>query len=408
MRRGKLNFIIGFILVFTCLWALSALAATNWKDNNSTWSTPGNWDNGLPNSSTDAVINLNNSTVTLDITGNVLNLTIGSGNALTTNTGVALNVFGNIANAGQITFNGGGGSNTSLVLNNNLTLSGGGMLTLSIAGGGGGTFIQQAVGGLTLTNQSTIEGSGIIGNGGLTLSNSGTINANVSGQALNLNGSGGITNTSLLEASSGGFLQLSNTTVTNTGGNITANSGSNVQLLESTIQGGTLTNNGTFFGTPSGHSASLNGTTINGTYTSDLNSVTHLLGTITNNGNIQVNGGSGSNAILFIDNNVTLQGGGTVTLSTLGGGGNAFIEQTVGGLTLTNTNNTIQGAGIIGNGGLALSNSGTINANVSGQALNLNGSGGITNTGLLEASSGGFLQLSNTTVNNAGGQHHGQ
>jgi hypothetical protein len=67
-------------------------------------------------------------------------------------------------------------------------------------------------------------------------------------------------------------------------------------------------------------------------------------------------------------------------------GGSAFIEQGVIGLTLTNVNNTIQGNGIIGNGGLALSNAGTIDANVSGQTLLLDGSGGITNTSLLASS----------------------
>ena len=68
--------------------------------------------------------------------------------------------------------------------------------------------------------------------------------------------------------------------------------------------------------------------TINGTYTSALNTETNLLGTINNN-NIQVNGGSGTNTILFPNANVTLQGGGTVTLSTASGGGSAFIEQSV-------------------------------------------------------------------------------
>ena len=114
------------------------------------------------------------------------------------------------------------------------------------------------------------------------------------------------------------------------------------------IQGGTLTNNGgAFFGTPGGNVAILDGSTgqgpvtLNGTYTSGYNSNTFLLGTINNQGNIQVNGGSGNNTDLEIDSGtVTLQGGGTVTLSTASGGGNAIIEQAAGGLTLGPTSTT--------------------------------------------------------------------
>ena len=285
---------------------------------------------------------------------------------------------------------------------------------MSIAGGGGSALIEQAVGGVTLTNvDNIIQGAGVIGNGGLTLVNKATINANWSGQALTLNGSGGITNTGLLEATSGGFLQISATTVNNAGGNITANSGSTVQLLGSAvIQGGdSLNNNGGTLGTPVNSVAYLDGSTgagaitVNGTYTSDLNTDTYLLGTINSyKDNILLNGGGGANAILLPDStNVTLQGGGTVILSTASGGGNAYIEQAVGGVTLTNVDNTIQGAGVIGNGGLTLVNNATINANSSGQTLTLNGSGGITNTGLMEATSGGFLQIGGATVNNAGG-----
>ena len=143
---------------------------------------------------------------------------------------------------------------------------------------------------------------------------------------------GRLTNTGLLEATSGGILQVNGVTVNNAGGNITANSGSTVQLFSNAvIQGGTLNNNGGTLGTPP-TTAILDGSThgpltINGTYTSDLNTDTTLLGTINNNNNIQVNGGSGINTILLVNANVTLQGGGTVTLTTAGGGGSTYIER---------------------------------------------------------------------------------
>ncbi len=312
-----------------------------------------------------------------------------------------------------MTLNGGGGANGFLLLNQSLALSGKGTLTLATAGGGGEAYIEQAVGGLTLTNvDSTIQGAGVVGNGGLTLVNQATSNANLSGQALTLNGSGGITNTGVLEASNGGVLQLAGVVVHNTGGNIKANAGSTVQLYGDTqIQGGTLTNNGSFFGTPVNNVAFLDGSTaagtvtINGTYTSDTNSETFLLGTINNKGNIQVNGGSGYNAFLLPDSsNVLLQGGGTVTLTAASGGGNAYIEQPVGGVTLTNVDNTIQGTGVIENGGLTLVNqaAGTLLANVSGHTLLINGSGGLTNSGTVQVNSGSTLQVTSAFTQTGG------
>ena len=95
-----------------------------------------------------------------------------------------------------------------------------------------------------------------------------------------LNNTGGT-----LEASNGGTLYFDGVTVNNTGANITANAGSTVQFVgNTTIQGGTLTNNGTFLGTPNGNQAILDGSTgagaitINGTYTNGVGSTTYISG----------------------------------------------------------------------------------------------------------------------------------
>ena len=84
------------------------------------------------------------------------------------------------------------------------------------------------------------------------------------------------------------------------------------------IQGGTLNNNGGTLGTTNASFAFLDGSTvagavtINGTYTGGSDTDTELRGTITNQGNIQLNGGGGFNTLLLADStNVTLQGGGT-------------------------------------------------------------------------------------------------
>ena len=113
-------------------------------------------------------------------------------------------------------------------------------------------------------------------------------------------------------------------------------------------------------------------------------------------------GGNGQNGYLGLSGAVTLAGGGTVTLDTIANnGGDAYIFGS--GETLTNSNNTIQGTGIIGEGSLVLINDGVVDATPEGgtSTLTLNG-GGVTNTSTMEASAGGALVIE-TTVNNAGG-----
>ena len=306
------------VLVMFCLASTAAFAqctlsgtVTTWTDGNSNWNNGANWTGSIvPNSTTSACITDGTSTVTLDSnqTLSTLDLQIGSGNTLTSGSNMELNVFGTqIINNGQFLLNGGGGTNAVLQLESNVTLSGSGTLTLNTASGGGLAYIELGVGGVVLTNQSTIQGAGVIGNNGLSLINSGTVDANSSGQALQfVSMSSGINNTGgLLRASNGGILALDGITVSG-GGTITARTGGIVQLYaNTTIQGGTLNNIGGTLGTPVNSTAYLDGSTsggaitINGTYTSDLNTDTYLLGTINNKNNFQMNGGSGSNAIIF-------------------------------------------------------------------------------------------------------------
>jgi hypothetical protein len=349
-------------------------------------------------------------TATLDGTTNgALNLH----GTYTADHGSVTHLLGTINNNNVIQVNGGNGADAVIEIDNNLTLQGGGTLNLStITASGGSAYLEQASGGLILTNvNNIIQGEGIIGNNGLTLVNQNIIDANSTGAplslSLNLQGLA-LTNPRLVEATNQGVLNINGVVVNNAGGNITANgSGTFVQLFGSTqIQGGTLTNNGGWLGTPVAGTAYLEGNTvagpvtINGTYTSDLNATTDLLGTINNQGNLLVNGGSGANGTLVIDTaNVTLTGGGTVTLSTAGGGGNAVIYQVAGGYVLENFNNTIQGAAIIGNNGLSLLNDigGTVLANAPGQTLLFQTAGTVTNNGTFQADAGSTLWLQSVT-----------
>ena len=189
----------------------------------------------------------------------------------------------------------------------------------------------------------------------------------------------------------------------NTLGTVTVNSGGALDLSGGTVIDATLAGTGTMQ-TISGSSGTLHAVTISSgsTYVASNNATTNLFGTITNNGTIQFNGGGGANGFLNLTGAVILAGSGTVAMTDNSGAGNAFFEGN--GQTLTNAGNTILGTGIIGNGSLAVVNNATIDATPAGgtSALVLNGSGGITNTNLLEATGTGTLQV-NTTVNNAGG-----
>jgi hypothetical protein len=328
-------------------------------------------------------------------------LTISAGSTYTASNNETTYILGTITDKGTIQVIGGDGDNGILYLNAATTLSGGGVVTMTSATGGGGAYVEDN--GETLTNADTIEGTGTIGNGTLAVINGGTIDVDSSAGTgiLVLDGSGGITNANgatagLLEATSGGTLEIDDITVNNAGGAITANDGT-VQVLDATIQGGTLNALGGGTMASAGTTATLDGST-NGaltisagtTYTASNDETTYILGTIIDKGTIQLNGGDGDNGIVYLNGATTLSGGGTLSLTSASGGGGAYVEDD--GETLTNAD-TIEGIGIIGNGSLALTSSGTINANSSAGTLTLNGTGGITNTGVFEATAGGHLYV---------------
>ena len=381
---------------------------TNWIGGASgNWSNAANWSTGIvPNGNVNVCINDGSSTpsqVTLDITASVTNLTIDSGSSLTLSSNTTFSVSGAVFNAGQIAVSA-GTSNTYFTIAGAVSLSGGGTVTLSTSANG--VAVIDEYGGQTLTNvNNSIQGTGYIGWNGLTVVNQagGIINANASTGPLVLN-TASMTNQGLLEATGGGSLQLSNTYYNAGGRMLASGTGSTVQFISADIQGGTLTSTGggvlgaAANTTPTLDGSTLGTLTIAGTYTAPNNTVTYLLGTINNTGNIQINPAA-SNTYLTSQGNVTLTGGGTVTLSTTGAGGVAVLDQ-YGGSTLTNVNNLIQGTGFLGWNGLTVVNqaTGVINANTTTGTLELNAPS-VTNQGLIEATGGGTLLLLNTYYN---------
>ncbi len=359
------------------------LTADSWTGTagDNSWNTSGNWSAGVPTSSSAVTIGTASANVNLSSgTGSFGTLGLSNtGDVLNIQNGAILDAFGNITNTGTLNLNS-SGNFTELVLEGNVTLSGSGTVTLS---NNANNFIFGHLGTDTLTNQETIQGAGNIGNGSMTLVNSGTINASQSA-GMTLQVSGGVTNTGTIKAT-GGTLKLLTTTVTNTGGTISANANilnlttstinggavtltgaATLQLVNGTIHGGsTLTNSATGTIEVVSNTNTLGGTINNsagGTLKIDNGATLNLeTGTYSQLGTVQMNSSSNFTD-LVLQGNVTLSGG-TVTLSN---NVNNFIFGAATADTLTNQE-TIQGAGHIGNGVMTLVNSGTgiINANQS-------------------------------------------
>ncbi len=316
-------------------------------------------------------------------------------------------LVGTMTNNGNILFQG-LGNNTYLFLSGNVTLAGSGTITLDNTGldhiyalNFGDT--------LTIGANQTIQGSGDLGAGQTNIVNNGTITANQSTPLLiALGGGSGSTNnaTGILQATSGGILQLSGGTFTNNGTLREVGTGL-VQLTGGiNVMGGTLAAAGSQI-----HSvlSTLTNVTNNaGLVLSDLSQTT-LVGTMTNNGNILFQG-LGNNTYLFLSGNVTLAGNGTITLDNTG---LDHIYALNFGDTLTiGANQTIQGGGNLGDSQTSIVNNGTINANGS-IALQIGGDGiTFTNNGVLRETGSGQLQLVNNlnvvggTLATAGSQIH--
>ena len=311
-----------------------------------------------------------------------------------------LEVTGTINNTGNISVNFTGGSVfTDLeVQSSGATLEGGGSVTLS----GNNARIQGGAATLFTNVDNVIEGFGRIGDNSLTIDNQATIDANLGGQTLTVDsGAGGLTNTGQIQASDGGILRINGTELTNTGGNITSNAGSRVELgSNASITGGTIGGPGEIE-VLDNTNVFLRDLSIEGDISTGNNIDLGITGAIDNSADIQVNftGGSVFSDLEVQSSGATLTGGGSVTLN----GANARI-QGAAATSFTNVDNVIQGDGRIGDNSLTIDNQATIDANESGLTLTIDsGAGGLTNTGQIQASGGGILRINGTELTNTGG-----
>ena len=142
------------------------------------------------------------------------------------------------------------------------------------------------------------------------------------------------------------------------------------------------------------------GAGIAGTLNVADSAVLSIGGTIVNSGTINESSTGTTTQIKLTQTTNTLQGGGKLVLSA---NTNNLIFATTSTFLLDNQDNTISGGGNIGNGSMVLSNEGIINANQSTAALTINtGTNVITNSGTMEATNGGDLNIV-SAVNNVGG-----
>ncbi len=356
------------------------------------WSTPGNWSNGVPNSGSAAIVN-NGNTVNTDGGNSTDTLTISTTSGVTLGSNTSLTVGSAITNQGLITINSYYG--TGLLTNGPVALSGGGTITLtngpSYIGGSG-----------SLSNaDNLIQGMGTVGNGQIALSNgaAGIINANNGTLTLNPTT---LANQGLAQASGGGNLDIRNTTITQSGNGTILATGANstVGFTNTAVTGGTISTAAGGATATSGTNTLTNLTISNGsTFTTSNNSTTYLGGTITNNGTLATNAYYTTEYRIAGGTTTTLTGGGTLLL---GGDGNSVVRDADASTgTLVNVNNTITGAGNVGNGQLHLVNqtAGLVDA-AAGNSLTVQAnSTGVDNSGTLRASGGGTLTLTNSAVN---------
>ncbi|MDL2402063.1 DUF5801 repeats-in-toxin domain-containing protein [Rhizobium mayense] len=121
-----------------------------------------------------------------------------------------------------------------------------------------------------------------------------------------------------------------------------------------------------------------------------------ISGTLDNTGSIHLASTGSETAFEIVQHGLTLTGGGTVTLSD---DASNVIFGSGDNVTLTNVDNTISGAGQLGDGHLTLVNEGTIIADGSHALVIDTGVNAVSNTGTMEATGTGGLDIHSGVVN---------
>jgi hypothetical protein len=342
---------------------------------------------------------------------------ISAGKFVVTNNS-GLKIQGDIHNVGSIALaaSGAAPARTQLLLAGDTTLDGGGTLTLS----NNVTNSIVTTGGVaTLTNiDNTISGAGTIGSSNnLTFVNQAIVNATATNALVLNTGTNAIVNSGLIETTGTGGATISSD-VTNTGelaafgtgglvisktvtgGAVVAiDAGSHIDLKGGTISGSVVKiTAGAALDTVAGTNGTLAATAVDNSGAIAIANGTTLTaqGPITNTGKLTLNASTAATTLSLSDD-LTLKGGGQVILSN-------NLNNSIGAAaptTLENVDNTISGAGTIGDPNMSLLNdlAGVINAN--GSAALAIGAGFFANSGMLKSTGAGGLFV-NTSLTNTG------
>ncbi len=290
---------------------------------------------------------INDGLVRTGISDNIEFHEVTNNGTLQVSNNTDLRMHGTITNTGEIVL-ASTGNNTDFELGENVQLTGNGTVTMT-----GASPNITSIGDFTLTNlNNALEGVGGIGANLARIVNHGVVHANVNGGTLTLDprngGPGTVTfrNDNVAQSSVGGVLQLSG----NAGGEFggigvyRALAGSEVVLVSGAIvRDATLNTLGDgLVRTGLNENIELHNVTNEGVLQVSNNTDLRVHGTITNTNTVNIVS-TGNFTDLELGADVTLDGGGTVNLQ-----GPAARLTTIGSsLTLTNTDNTIQGAGDI-------------------------------------------------------------
>ena len=241
----------------------------------------------------------------------------------------------------------------------------------------------------------------------LALVNDGTINATGANGLIIQTGGPAVVNAGLIESTGKGGLFVSNATTIDNASTILAASGNVTLSGGADVAGGLLASTGgVFFTSNATLDGSQSAVTIGSGASVHVNDGTSLalLGTINAVGTLFDGAGNYNTDIVLGSPIVTLTGATGLRLSDAGGN---RLFGTVGDSTLVNLS-TIAGAGQIGINStlnpLTLVNRGTIDATGIHNALYIQTGGpAVSNTGLIEATAAGGLQITNgTTIANSG------
>ncbi|MEM0895470.1 MAG: hypothetical protein AAGJ79_01200 [Verrucomicrobiota bacterium] len=345
------------------------------------------------------------------------NVTFEQGLTVTNDNSARFEFVGDITNNTLIQLNGASANNRIRVAHPNVdpvTLGGVGIVRLT----GGSQNFNGATSGQLLINgpDHTIEGSNpgtslgsSLGANILNLRNEGTISANVSGETLKIDPVDTFVNTGTVQAFSGGTLTFFPGIYSGEG---LYQVSDNSEFISATGSSG-LWQNLTFSADDQDADAANNTiSTVDAmrldnvtfeeglTVTNDTSQRFELVGDVTNNALIDLNGASSSSRLRVANPSVqavTIGGTGTLRLN---GGAQNFDATNSNQLLINGPNHTIEGfsgSGSIGSNLLSIVNEGTI----SSSALVINPSNTFTNSGTLQSSSG-ILSLLGGTYQNTG------